>query len=115
MQTIEFEHGGKEYDDLYPRGIPTSMTITTKSGETFDSGLVEFPGGHAANQTVNLTNILQHKFVRLGQLALQKEELIEFVSNLENIADLNNEQLQNIYDCNIKFSDEPIDGELVNE
>ena len=115
METIEFHHGGKEYDDLYPKGIPTSISITTKSGETFDSGLVEFPGGHAANETVTLTNILQHKFVRLGQLALKQEELIEFVSNLENISDLNNEQLQNIYDCNIKFSDEPIDGELINE
>jgi len=25
MTKIEFEHGGKEYDDLYPKGIPTSV------------------------------------------------------------------------------------------
>jgi hypothetical protein len=31
------------------------------------------------------------------------------VLNLENIADLTNEQLVDIYDCNIKYSDEPID------
>jgi len=66
MPKIEFEHGGKEYDELYPKGIPTSMTIKTTSGKTFDSGLVEFPGGHAANETVSLSNILEHKFIKLG-------------------------------------------------
>ena len=25
MEKIEFAHGGKEYDDLYPKGIPTSV------------------------------------------------------------------------------------------
>lgn len=30
METIEFEHGGKEYDRNYPDGIPTSVVITTK-------------------------------------------------------------------------------------
>lgn len=32
MSKITFEHGGKEYDDLYPKGIPTSVQITTKGG-----------------------------------------------------------------------------------
>ena len=32
MAKIDFEHGGKEYDALYPKGIPTR--------EVFDSGLV---------------------------------------------------------------------------
>lgn len=112
MQKIEFEHGGEEYDKKYPLGIPTSISLKTVKGEEFDSGLVMFPGGHAANETVSLTNILQHKFIRLGQLGLEKDELVQFVLNLENIADLTNEQLIDIYDCNIKFSDEPIDGEL---
>lgn len=30
METIEFEHGGAEYDSKYPDGIPTSVIITTK-------------------------------------------------------------------------------------
>ena len=29
IELIEFEHGGKEYDELYPQGIPTSICITT--------------------------------------------------------------------------------------
>lgn len=115
MTKIEFVHGGKEYDDLYPRGIPTSVSIETAKGEVFDSGLIEFPGGHCANETVSLTNIMRHKFIRLGQIALDKEELGHFVLNLENIGELTNEQLIDIYDCNIKFADEPIDGPLETE
>lgn len=29
MQLVEFAHGGKQYDDNYPEGIPTSVSITT--------------------------------------------------------------------------------------
>jgi len=75
MDTVEFAHS-PDYDALYPRGIPTSICITTKGGDEFDSGLVEYPGGHAKNDTVSLTNILKHKFIRLGSLALEKEDLI---------------------------------------
>jgi len=110
MTKIEFEHGGKEYDDQYPKGIPTSIKITTSKGKDFDSGLVLFPGGHSQNQTVSLTNIMQHKFIRLGQQGLEKDELVNFVLNLENIRDLTHEQLLDVYDCNIKYSEEYIDG-----
>ena len=58
---------------------------------------------------------MRHKFIRLGSIALDKEELGNFVLNLENIGEMTNEQLVNIYDCNIKFSDEPIDGPLEQE
>jgi len=66
MSKIQFEHGGPEYDKLYPQGLPTSISITTKDGKEFDSGLVLYPGGHALNESVSLTEILQHKFIRLG-------------------------------------------------
>ena len=90
METIEFEHN-PEYDALYPKGIPTSISISTAKGKEFDSGLVMFPGGHSANETVSLTNIMKHKFIRFGQLALEKEDLVQFVLNLENIDDMSNE------------------------
>lgn len=112
MTKIEFEHGGAEYDSQYPKGIPTNISIETANGKSFDSGMVLFPGGHSQNETVSLTSIMQHKFIRLGSLALEKEELVQFVSNLENIKELTNEQLTDIYDCNIKYSDEPIDGKM---
>jgi 2-methylcitrate dehydratase PrpD len=108
MTKIEFKHS-KDYDALYPRGIPTSIKIENAKGEEFDSGLIEFPGGHCANQTVSLSNIMQHKFVRLGQIALEKDDLVQFVLNLENIGDMTNDQLIDIYDCDIKWASEPID------
>jgi 2-methylcitrate dehydratase len=54
MDKITFSHGGKEYDEKYPEGIPTSVELKTKSGKIYDSGLVMFPGGHARNTTVSL-------------------------------------------------------------
>jgi 2-methylcitrate dehydratase len=109
MQKIEFEHGGEEFDSRYPKGIPTRVVIEMKNGDSFDTGMIEFPGGHALNETVDLEMILQHKFKILGKLAMDKKELVNFVSNLESIDDMTNDQLQNIYDFNIKYADEPID------
>lgn len=31
--------------------------------------------------------------------------------NIENIGEMSNEELDDIYDCNLKFIDEPIDSE----
>ena len=45
MELISFAHGDAEYDDKYPDGIPTSIEITTHTGEVFDSGLVMYPSG----------------------------------------------------------------------
>lgn len=70
MDKIEFEHGGKEYDEKYPDGIPTSIQITSSNGKTFDSGFVMYPGGHARNTSVDLNNVLEHKFNLLGKIAL---------------------------------------------
>jgi 2-methylcitrate dehydratase len=58
MSKIEFEHGGKEYDDKYPEGIPTSIEVTMNNEEKHDSGFVMFPGGHARNTDCNLNEIL---------------------------------------------------------
>jgi 2-methylcitrate dehydratase len=91
MDKIEFEHGGAEYDEQYPKGIPTSISIKTAKGGVFDSGMVLFPGGHAQNETVSLSSILQHKFIRLGQLGLEKQDLVQMVLRLEGIGDLTNE------------------------
>ena len=32
MQKCTFTHGGKDYDSKYPEGIPTSISVTLKSG-----------------------------------------------------------------------------------
>lgn len=74
MEKMSFEHGGAEYDAKYPDGIPTSMAITDDEGNTFDSGLVMYPGGHARNHLgpdkIDLKDVLTHKFEKLGALAV---------------------------------------------
>ena len=70
MEKIEFTHGGKEYDDRYPDGIPTSLVIETTDGRSLDSGLVMYPSGHARNTTCDLEGILANKAEVLGRLAM---------------------------------------------
>ena len=109
MGKIEFTHGGVEYDSKYPEGIPTSMELKTTSVKIFDSVLVMFPGGHARFQDISAKEVLSHKFKLLGKLGLERHELQRFMINLANIGEMTNEDLQDIYDCNIKFAEEPID------
>ncbi len=99
MDKIVFEHGGKEYDDKYPDGIPTSVVITDTDGSEYDSGLVMYPGGHARNRTVDLKDILAHKFQLLGGLAFEKPQPI--IDRYNNIADLSAEELRTINDFEI--------------
>lgn len=109
MQKISFEHGGPEYDKRYPDGIPTSIIIQTKSGKTLDSKMVMYPSGHARNTECNLRQILDFKNQLLGNLALEKEELATFLGRLENIENLSNKELQDIYFCNIRYASKSID------
>lgn len=109
MEKISFEHGGAEFDKNYPNGIPTSVVIKTSAGKTYDSKMVMFPSGHARNETANLTDILDHKFQLLGNLALDKPSLDTFLAQLNNIENLSNKELQDIYYCNIKYAEKSID------
>ena len=68
-----------------------------------------FPGGHSRNESVALRDVLQHKFKLLGKIALEKPDLIKFVVGLENIAEMSNEDLKSIYECNIKYAEHSID------
>ena len=54
MERIEFRHGGREYDDKYPDGIPTTLEIEHAELGRLSSGLVMYPEGHARNTSGNL-------------------------------------------------------------
>lgn len=58
IDKVTFEHGGKEYDEKYPEGIPGRVVIKMKDGKEYDSGFVMFPSGHANNKTADLVGIL---------------------------------------------------------
>merc|ERR1719329_1093700 len=86
MQKITFSHGGKEYDDKYPDGIPTSMDITLKNGKVMSSGFVMYPSGHARNTSADLKGILAHKNRMLGDIVFPDRVTTDsFVSNLANM------------------------------
>ena len=70
MDKITFVHGGKEYDEKYPDGIPTRVKIELESGNVIDSNMVMYPGGHARNTSVDLRRVLDHKFKLLAGLAV---------------------------------------------
>ncbi|MBG84684.1 MAG: hypothetical protein CMJ40_09080 [Phycisphaerae bacterium] len=89
MDKIHFEHGGQEYDDRYPDGIPTSLVIELDDGNKLDSGLVMYPSGHARNTTADLEDILMHKAGLLGALAMEDSgTIIDRCNNIESAGSL---------------------------
>jgi 2-methylcitrate dehydratase len=100
MGKVSFEHGGPEYDARYPDGIPTSMVITDDQGQTHDSGLVMYPGGHARNHLgpdkIDLREVLTHKFERLGSLAVDDSKAL--VKRLMNLEKKSGSDLAGLYD-----------------
>ncbi|MBX7167492.1 MAG: MmgE/PrpD family protein [Pirellulales bacterium] len=76
MQRIDFRHGGQEYDDRYPDGIPTSLAIDHADLGHLDSGLVMYPVGHARNTSGLLDDLLAHKFRLLAGLGVRDTEAL---------------------------------------
>ncbi|MDH3717714.1 MAG: MmgE/PrpD family protein, partial [Planctomycetota bacterium] len=68
MEIIQVEHGGPQYDEKYPDGIPTSVEITCGKGGRLSSGLVMYPPGHARNSTADLDDLLEYKIRALAGL-----------------------------------------------
>jgi len=104
MGKIFFEHGGDEYDEKYPDGIPTSVHITMKNGDVFDSGLIMYPSGHARNTTCNIEDILHAKFAMHGQIAM--EDPTQTIKRCNAIATLDRDSIQSIWD--IELADRPM-------
>lgn len=109
MEKIELEYGGKEYDDKYPDGIPTTITIKVANDKEVSSGLVMYPAGHARNKEANLNDILATKFGYLGNLALKEADAVKFIEKLNSIEGQSHKDLRNIYKCDIVYSRKSID------
>lgn len=98
MTKVEFEHGGPEYDAKYPDGIPTSVVVTA-GGQTYDSGLVMYPGGHARNTTADLKGILGKKFAMHGGLGVPDgEDVHTLVERLESVDTMTAAEVEALYD-----------------
>ena len=106
MERIVFIHGGPEYDERYPDGIPTSIRIELEDGRELDSGFVMYPSGHARNTTCDLKDILAHKAELLGGIAMDAPA--DFIDRTNSIGELDADGLLSLFDCRIDLR-QPID------
>ena len=104
MDLITFEHGGQEYDCKYPDGIPTSLVVTTHTGEVFDSGLIMYPCGHARNKESDLEDVLKAKFKMHGEIAMDNCD--EIIKRCMNLGGADAVGLKALWD--IEFADRPV-------
>ena len=65
IDRITIEHGGPEYDALYPDGIPTSVEFEHESLGRLGGELVRYPLGHARSDAVRTAAVVALKFDRL--------------------------------------------------
>jgi len=65
IAAMVIEHGGREYDEKYPDGIPTSVEIDHAALGTLSSGLVRYPLGHARSDAAGTAAVVNLKFDRL--------------------------------------------------
>lgn len=100
MEKIEFTHGGAEYDNRYPDGIPTTLDIEHTVLGTLDSGLVMYPEGHARNTSGNLPALLQSKFHTLAALGVDDVEGL--YQRLTNLAERSPADIRDLYNFQIK-------------
>lgn len=100
MDQVEFRHGGKEYDDRYPDGIPTSLEIEHSDLGRLSSGLVMYPEGHARNTNDNLDVLLEHKFRLLAGLGV--EDVAGLYRRFTGMAENSAAEIQDLYNFRIK-------------
>ena len=87
-------------DSRYPDGIPTSIILTLTDGTQLDSGMVMYPSGHARNKTADLAGILDTKFQRMGDLALEGAGPI--IARINDLPRMDTTSLRSIWDFDIK-------------
>jgi 2-methylcitrate dehydratase len=103
MDKIGFEHGGAEYDRRYPDGIPTSVVITDREGNSYDSGLVMYPNGHARREGKAWESLLTHKFRLMAAMSSEDPEGV--LDRLSGLEDMSAESIAGIYSFAIRGLD----------
>lgn len=103
MELITFNHGGESYDEKYPDGIPTSISVETSEGSVLESGLIMYPSGHARNTTCDLRDILEAKFAMHGNIAMEDPTL--FISRCLAVGELDPASVMSIWD--VELADRP--------
>lgn len=96
MSRIEFVHGGKEYDQKYPDGIPTTLELLHQTQGSFSSGLVMYPQGHARCERAHLAVLLAAKFKRLTENAVT--DVAALYQRFSTIGAKTAEEIRTLYD-----------------
>ena len=99
MERIEFRHGGREYDEKYPDGIPTTLEIEHAELGRLSSGLVMYPEGHARNGSGNLEALVEHKFRALAALGVKDVDAL--YRRFTGLAQKSPADVANLYDFEI--------------
>jgi 2-methylcitrate dehydratase len=99
IDRIEFRHGGKEYDEKYPDGIPTTLEIEHETLGTLSSGLVMYPEGHARCTSGNLPALLEHKFRVLAALGVADVDAL--YRRFTGLAEKSAAEIAELYDFQI--------------
>jgi 2-methylcitrate dehydratase len=100
IDRIEFRHGGKEYDDKYPDGIPTTLEIEHATLGRLSSGLVMYPEGHARNTSGRLPALLEHKFRVLAGLGVADVDAL--YRRFTGLAEKSAAEIAELYDFQIQ-------------
>ena len=99
MDRIEFRHGGPDYDNRYPDGIPTTLEIDHADLGTLSSGMVMYPEGHARNSSGNLESLLAHKFRLLASLGVADADRL--YERFEKLSQKSSADIASLYDFEI--------------
>ena len=84
--------------------------MNLQNGKNISSGLVMFPSGHANNSTCDLKGILNNKNKTLLRYAIpDAQEAEKLLTNLNNIENMSNRDLEEVYNCRIELSNASVD------
>jgi 2-methylcitrate dehydratase len=105
MQLIDFRHGGAEFDQKYPDGIPTTVELGHATLGPLTSGLVMYPQGHARANADNLHLLLEHKCRLLTSDAVEQVDAL--VARFTKLADKSSQEIADLYNFQIRG---PVNG-----
>jgi 2-methylcitrate dehydratase len=100
MQQIDFRHGGPEFDEKYPDGIPTTVELAHAKLGPHSSGLVMYPQGHARANQEQLGALLEHKFRLLAAPAV--DDVDALIARFTNLAGKSPRDIADLYDFKIR-------------
>jgi 2-methylcitrate dehydratase len=100
MQQIDFRHGGPEFDQRYPDGIPTTVELGHAKLGPLTSGLVMYPQGHARANADNLSSLLEHKCRLLTGSAVADVDAL--VARFTRMAEKSPQQIADLYEFEIR-------------